>query len=85
MANSTTAILNGWVNTVLQYWFSATDLNQRGFAALVIKLLGPVEAVPAKSHDLAGLGDAVELFCKPRPAFLLPIQQEYQNVRLSLD
>src|SRR4029077_2616821 len=37
------------------------DLLQRQLAALIVKLLEPVEAVPAIPHHLAGLGDAAEL------------------------
>ena len=50
--------------SILEYRLLAAYLNQGGFAVLVIEFLESVEAVAAKSHDLAGLGYAVESFGK---------------------
>ena len=48
-------------HAVLQHWLLAADLLQRQFAALVVKLLEPVEAIPAIAHHLAGLDDIAKL------------------------
>ena len=65
------SLFDSRVNTILQHRLPATDLNQGGFAAMVVQLLETVEAVPAKPHDLAGLGYAVELLGKPKQAHLV--------------
>src|SRR5262249_58412477 len=46
---------------VLQHRLLATDFLQGQFAALVVELLEPVEAVAAVAHHLAGLADIAEL------------------------
>src|SRR5262249_38198504 len=42
-------------HAVLQHWLLAADFLQGQFAALVVELLEPVEAVAAVAHHLAGL------------------------------
>src|SRR5262249_27628072 len=44
-------------HAVLQHWLLAADFLQGQFAALVVELLEPVEAVAAVAHHLAGLAD----------------------------
>src|SRR5262249_28043622 len=46
------------------------DFLQRQFAALVVQLLKPVEAVAAVTHHLAGLADIAELLGKLQQANL---------------
>ena len=46
---------------VLQDRLAPRHLLQRQFAAFVVEILEPVEAVAAIAHDLAGLADVAEL------------------------
>ena len=48
-------------HAVLQHRLLAADFLQGSFAALVVELLEPVEAVAAVIHHLAGLADIAEL------------------------
>jgi hypothetical protein len=65
MAMATTASsISGASHTVLQDGLAPRDLLQGKFAAFVVKLLEPVEAVAAVAHHLAGLADIAELFCQ---------------------
>src|SRR5512133_1153977 len=48
-------------HAVLQHRLLAADLLQSQFAALVVELLEPVEAVAAVAHHFAGLADIAEL------------------------
>src|SRR5262249_34147756 len=48
-------------HAVLQHRFLAADFLQGQFAALVIELLEPIEAVAAVAHHFAGLADIAEL------------------------
>src|SRR5947208_16333883 len=48
-------------HAVLQHWLLAADFLQAQFAALVVELLEPVEAVAAVAHHLTGLADVAEL------------------------
>ena len=58
---------------VLQGRRLAAEIHQRLFAALLVKLLEPINTFPAVSHRLAGLADAAELLAL----------QKGGNVRLS--
>ncbi|TPV99066.1 MAG: hypothetical protein USCAAHI_01502 [Beijerinckiaceae bacterium] len=57
-------VLDLWRHTVLQDGLAPRDLLQGKFAAFVVKLLEPVEAVAAVAHHLTGLADIAELFCQ---------------------
>src|SRR6516164_4572576 len=57
-------------HAVLQYRLLAADFLQGQFAALVVELLEPVEAVAAVAHHLAGLADIAELLGKLQQANL---------------
>src|SRR5262249_42554956 len=57
-------------HAVLQHRLLAADLLQRQFAALLVQLLKPVEAVTAVTHHLAGLADIAELLGKLQQANL---------------
>src|SRR5262249_54810546 len=57
-------------HAVLQHRLLAADFLQRQFAALVVQLLKPVEAVAAITHHLAGLADIAELLGKLQQANL---------------
>ena len=46
---------------VLQDRLAARHLLKRQFAAFVVEILEPIEAVPAVAHYLAGLADVAEL------------------------
>jgi hypothetical protein len=48
-------------HAVLQHRLLAADFLQGQFAALLVKLLEPVEAVAAVAHHFAGLADIAEL------------------------
>ena len=48
-------------HAVLQHRLLAADFLQAQFAALVVELLEPVEAVAAVAHHLTGLADVAEL------------------------
>ena len=54
-------VLDRLRHAVLQHWLLAADLLQSQFAAWLVKLLEPVEAIPAVAHHLAGLADVAEL------------------------
>ena len=57
---------------VLQDRLPAADLLQRQFAAFVVQLLEPVEAVAAVAHHLAGLADVAELLGQFQQPHLYP-------------
>ena len=48
-------------HAVLQHRLHAADLLQRQFAALLVELLEPVEAVVAVAHHFSSLADIAEL------------------------
>src|SRR5262249_9643875 len=57
-------------HAVLQHRLLATDFLQGQFAALLVELLEPVEAVAAVAHHLAGLADIRELLGELQKAIL---------------
>src|SRR5262245_49896349 len=64
MASATMASSTSCGYSVLQHRLLAADLLQRQLAACVVQFLEPVEAIPAVTHDLAGLADVAELLGK---------------------
>jgi hypothetical protein len=76
-------VLDRRLDAVLQDRLALGDLRQGDLAALLVKLLKTIEAVPRVPHDLAGLADVVELLGQLQQANLGPDHLAFCGHRLA--